>query len=564
MELRRHWFVLVRWWWLVALSTIVAAAVSYAVSRQLTPVYSAASLIMVDQAQNPVTADYNSVLASEQLTRTYGQLLTTEPILTSTIAQLHLDVSAADLATMVKTTVVPNTELIQLAVENTDPAQARDVANTIARVFIEQNRQDKLGKSASSEQVLRQELADVDAQLKQTTAALDNARANGHAQSAETLQIQSLLSQQQSTYSQLIRSLEQVQLDQARVGDQIRVAEPARLPTVPVRPKTLLNVVLAGVVGLLVGLGMAYLIEYLDDTVKTPDDVEKSAGLISLGTIARMPRPRGVTSAVLNEEQSGLPIAEAYRILRTNVDFARVGQPGKVLLVTSASESEGKTTTVANLAIVMAQSGRRAIAVDSDLRRPSLHLAMGVSNENGLTNLLLDDNPDIGGALQPTVWPNLSVLTSGPIPPNPAELLGSDHMEQLLDRLREHADVLLLDSPPCLVVADPSILAARVDGVILVVDAGKTRAEALVRSKERLLRGSAHILGVVLNRLSSRISGYYQYDDDYRYSTQSAKRNGFSTNGHVGSGRGRRPTPSLQRADAARVGAAEPGEATTK
>src|SRR5207253_1737837 len=123
------------------------------------------------------------------------------------------------------------------------------------------------------------------------------------------------------------------------------------------------------------------------------------------------------------------------------------------------------------LAIVMAQSGRRVIAVDSNLRRPSLHLALGERNETGLTTLLLDDHPDIGGALRSTSWPNLLVLTSGPIPPNPAELLGSDNMERVLDRLRDTADLVLFDSPPCLVVADSSILGARVDGVILVVDA---------------------------------------------------------------------------------------------
>lgn len=541
MELRRNWFVLLRWWWLLALATGVAAGVSYVVSRQSAPVYSASTLILVDQAQNPVTADYNSVLASEQLTRTYSQLLTTQPILATTISQLRLDVLPEYLGTLIKTTVVPNTELIQLSVENTDPARARDVANTVARVFIEQNRQDKLGKSASSEQVLRQELADVDGQLKATTAALDNARANGRAQSAETLQIQSLLSQQQATYSQLIRSLEQVQLDQARVGDQIRVVEPAGLPTVPVRPKTLLNVVLAGAVGLLLGLGAAYLIEYLDDTVKTVEDIEKSADLVSLGTIARMRPVPGTTSAVLAAGQIGSPIAEAYRILRTNVDFARVGQPGKLLLITSANEGEGKTTTVANLAIVMAQSGRRVIVVDSDLRRPSLHRALGVRSENGLTTVLLDDPPDIGGALRPTSWPNLLVLTSGPIPPNPAELLGSDNMERVLDRLRDGADLVLFDSSPCLIVADPSILAARVDGVILVVDAGQTRVEELVRSKERLTRGSARVLGAVLNRLSRRIPDYYHDSYPYRSSNGTDRSHGSTTNGKIEAGGASRP-----------------------
>src|SRR5205823_14645719 len=140
-------------------------------------------------------------------------------------------------------------------------------------------------------------------------------------------------------------------------------------------------------------LGAAFLIEYLDDTVKSAKDIEDSVGLISLGTIARIPWQKGTGSALLGEDQNDSPVAEAYRILRTNIDFARVGQKGKVLLVTSANEQEGKSTTALNLAIIIGQSGRRVVVVDADLRRPSLHRAVGLSNEIGLTNLLLDEDP---------------------------------------------------------------------------------------------------------------------------------------------------------------------------
>ena len=198
-------------------------------------------------------------------------------------------------------------------------------------------------------------------------------------------------------------------------------------------------------------------------------------------------------------------------MLRTNVDFAQVSRPVQTLMVTSSHPGEGKTTTLVNLAISMAESGRRVIAVDSDLRRPTVHKVLGITNTVGLTNLLLTDNPDLGGALQSTHVPDLRVIPSGPIPPNPTELLRSPRMARLIERLRAEADLVLLDSPPVLAVADPMVLGAQIDGVILVVDAGVTRVQALAAAKEQLTRSSAQLLGVVLNKLSSTAGGYYYY-----------------------------------------------------
>ena len=527
--MNRNWFDLLRWWWLVALTTVLAAGVAYLVSRSLTPTYSASTLIIVDQSQNSVTTDYSSVLASQQLTRTYGQLITTHPYLAAAIAQLKLSMTPDELDKLVKTTVVVDTQLVSLSVENTDPALARDLANTIATVFIDQYRKNKLGQSASSEQAIRQDVANNEAQVKETTVTIDQAKASG-GQAADILQLQTLLAQQQSAHSTLVHSLEQVQLDQARISDQLRIVGPAELPTVPVRPRTLLNVGIAAAVGVILGLAAAFLLEYLDDTVKTAKDIEDSVRLTSLGSISRIPWQRASGKALLSAEQNDSPVAEAYRIVRTNIDFARVGQKGKVLMVTSANEQEGKSTTTLNLGIIFGQSGRSVVVVDADLRRPSLNKVLNLNNDVGLTNLLLEEDPIVARAIQPTPWPNLSVLTSGPIPPNPADLVGSDQMRLVIDRLQESVDLVLIDSPPCLAVADASIMTALADGVILVVDAGKTRVEALVRAKERLDRGaSAHLLGVVLNRLASRGAGYYQYR--YSYSSRDGKTGGSSSNG---------------------------------
>ncbi|HLZ09898.1 MAG TPA: CpsD/CapB family tyrosine-protein kinase, partial [Chloroflexota bacterium] len=172
------------------------------------------------------------------------------------------------------------------------------------------------------------------------------------------------------------------------------------------------------------------------------------------------------------------------------------------------------------------------IAVDSDLRRPMLHHVFDVENVFGLTNLLLTNEPDLTSAILPTRVPNLRVVASGPLPPNPSELLGSARMERLLARLRDEAELIILDSPPVLAVTDPTILAAKVDGVILVVDAGKTRNDPLSRAKSTLDRGPAHLLGIVMNRVSNRVGGDYSYDYN-RYYAKGAD-GGLSQNGHTG------------------------------
>jgi capsular exopolysaccharide synthesis family protein len=209
-------------------------------------------------------------------------------------------------------------------------------------------------------------------------------------------------------------------------------------------------------------------------------------------------------------------------MLRTNLQFSTVDRPFKTLLITSANPTEGKSTTLANLAVVMAQAGLSVIAVDSDLRRPLLHKIFRLPNAEGLTNALLHSNPEPDAYLQATDVENLQVLTTGPLPPNPAELLGSERMKGLVAHLKGKADILLFDSPPSLAVADAAILAAQLDGVLLVVDAGSTRRELVTRAVEGLNKIGANLLGVALNRLSSRGGGYYYYY--YHYYSEEGER----------------------------------------
>jgi len=204
------------------------------------------------------------------------------------------------------------------------------------------------------------------------------------------------------------------------------------------------------------------------------------------------------------------PVAEAYRQLRTNIQFSSLDRPLRTLLVTSTSQEEGKSTTLANLAVTIAQTGNNVVLVDCDLRRPSLHEIFGLSNASGLTNVVMEGTPS-QLPLQESGIPNLQVLTSGPLPPNPAELLGSQRMVEVIDQLRERAGYILCDSPPVIAVTDAAVLATRMDGVLLVLRAGRTKRELAQKAKAILEKVNANLVGVVLNNVKYDSSLHHYY-----------------------------------------------------
>ena len=291
----------------------------------------------------------------------------------------------------------------------------------------------------------------------------------------------------------------------ARPGS-VSIARPAAVPESPVSPQLLVNLALAVVLGCLLAGGLGLLLDYLDDTVKSAEDIEAVAGLPTLAQIGRFRVKTGPAFATELQSRS----AEAYRQLRTNVHFTTLGKDLKTIVITSAHAEEGKSTTAANLATVLAQAGDRVILVDTDLRRASLNETFDGPNSFGLTGLLLKDVDDPALALIATRWKNLRLLPSGVLPPNPSELLTSARMQRLVAQLREMADYVIFDTPPVLAVTDAIVLAARMDGTILVTLAGRTRSEALRMAAQTLKQANARLFGVVLNKAKIR-SG----DDDY-------------------------------------------------
>ncbi len=291
------------------------------------------------------------------------------------------------------------------------------------------------------------------------------------------------------------------------------IVDPASLPETPVAPQPTRNLALAAVLGLLLGLGAAVLRELLDTTVKTNEDVVETAQSAVMGNIAY--DSHAVKKPLVTDLGSHAPRVEAFRVLRTNLQFVNIDSPSKVFVVTSSVPGEGKTTTSTNLAITLAQAGQRVLLVEGDLRRPKISENLHLETAVGLTTVLVG-RIDLEDAIQDYSVENLSVLTSGTIPPNPAELLQSQAMGDALKRMRKMFDVIIIDAPPLLPVTDAALLTSQSDGALLVVRHGKTTKDQLSHSMARLQAVGGRALGVVLNMVPLRRGGD-AYGDSYGY-----------------------------------------------
>jgi succinoglycan biosynthesis transport protein ExoP len=313
-------------------------------------------------------------------------------------------------------------------------------------------------------------------------------------------------------------------------GTKVSVQNHSRLGVL-VGPTRMRTILIAFVLSLLAGVGLAFLLDFLDDTIKTVDDVDRYISLPALALIPAMrsdkPRLRGGEQAPVDPNDATAlalvkdvrsPIAESYRHLRTSLLLSSAGTAPRTILVTSSQPSEGKTTTAINTAFMLAQTGAQVLIIDCDLRRPRLHAHFNISNARGLTNCLSGEASEFDSVIQSYVHlPNLKLLPSGPMPPNPAELLGSEEMRKLLASLSERFTHVIVDSPPAISFTDASILSTFVDGVILVVHGGRSSRAVVRRAKQQLLDVGAHIFGIVLNNVKIEKTSDYYYGGYYGY-----------------------------------------------
>lgn len=529
MKIRQYASILLHWLWPIVLATAVAGLSAFVTSRLTTPVYSASSRLLINQApagRNSV--DYTSILTSERLAQTYSSLLTGRPVLEAAIAALNLDTTSTALGKRISVNLVRDTQLIEVTVENEDPALAARLANLIPETFSQQNDALQQSRYASTKTSLSNELDTINTQIEGLQKTIDQLGAATSAEDqAKLSRLQTELTQARQTYATVLQSYENVRLAEAQATSNVVLVEPAVAPSKPVRPRTAFNTALAALVGLILAVGVVLLIEYLDDSIRSDEQVRDILQAPVIGVVSKLAAPR---SGPISLAEPRSPVVEAFRSVRTNILYAGVDKPLQRIMVTSAGPAEGKTFLASNLAVVMAQAGLRVILVDADLRRPSIHKVFNRPNRNGLTDLMLQTANGWSGVMQETAVRNLHIISSGPIPPNPSELLGSQKMNQLLDYLSQTSDAIIIDTPPILAVTDALVLARHADAVLLVVDAGTTRMGAALQAKAHLEKVGAKVLGVVMNKVATKGNGYYKYRYDhynYYYATETAgSRNG--------------------------------------
>jgi non-specific protein-tyrosine kinase len=519
-DLRRYMALAWHWAWLFVIAAALAGTAAYLLSSRETPIYEAVSTVLINEAPATVRTDYSSIVVSEQLAVTYSQLMTMEPVLIGVREELGL----SQMPGSIEVAPFKDSQLITIQVQDTDPVRAADIANTLPLVFAEQNRVLQEQRFSASKENLKAQLDEINGQIDETVKAIAALGAS-QANQAERDVLETTLVQYRQTYAGILQSYEQVRLAEAQSISNISVIEQADIPRAPIRPQPLRTGALAAVVGLMAAAGLVFLIEALDDSLKSPEEITEKLGLPVLGLIPT----HKVNGRPITAEQPRSPVSEAFRSLRTNLAYASIDTPLKTLMITSPSPEEGKSTISANLGIIMAQGGLLVAVVDADLRRPRIHQKLGLDNLSGMTDLFMLPEVVLNGEVQPTTVPNLVAITSGKLPPNPAELVGSEKMRSILEVVGKMVDIAILDTPPILAVTDAAALAPRTDGVIMVIKPGITKTGAARQAVDLLRRGGANILGVVLNDVNLKKSRYrYSYYKNYysnygKYYSESAK-----------------------------------------
>lgn len=510
-ELILYYRTLRKWLWLIILVAAAAGAIALLVTLTRPARYESTSKIIIGSAVlgNPQSVSQSDVAVWEQLTRTYAELFTTRPVLDNTITALNLNMSAEELEEKIEVRPITGTQLIEVVVtdENSERAQAIN-----AQLFTEVLRlapgssvdeeqlafiQGELTALAEDINALRQQIRDIDNELRADIPSERRTELE-----ASRLQKQSTLNTWQTSYGNF--------LEQVSVPSAIEVVEAASIGE-DVPRNAPLYAILAVLVGTSLSTGGVFLAEYIDDTIRNPEQISTQLHKNTLATIARIKGDEQREKLVaLSQPRS--PIAEAFRILRSNVLFSAPDEaPIRTVMVTSSSPSEGKSLTAANLAVVLAQAGYRVILVDADLRRPDLHSYFGADNRAGLTSEFIKSRDNNNSGMQNTGVPGLILMPSGPLPYNPAELIGSSRMREVIENLKDIADFVVLDSPPVYALADAPILSTQVDAVIFVIEAGRTGFRQARRALDQLQSVNANVLGIVLNRVKDQVATYAEY-----------------------------------------------------
>ena len=548
VDLQRFLDVLRRWWWLLLLGPLVLGITALLFSRLGTPLYVTQATIFV-QTQNPgsITPTHLDIEASQLLAATYRELITKRPTLEAVAASPEIPYSADQLASMVKVRAVPKTQLLEVAATSRNPEHAAQIANTVAQTFIGRVQEnwlaelERLRLAAEDRGVLNnQELLDAqELALQRVNEILKNL-----ADSMVTSE--ALFETQVSALTGLtdaFETLTNLTSAQGPIGAHLStlaslsIVESAPIPDTPVDSASREFTTLFAALGLgaLLSFAVVYLLEYFNDKVRSLHQIEKAFRVTTLGVVSRWRDKLLAEDGLLVAHHPHTLYAEMFRQVRANFQISVATHAGKVFMLTSPDSGTGNTTMVVNLGISLAQDGIRVVLVDGDLRHPALHQRFNFPNTTGLSSLLNNGDGLMHSVLQSSSVEGLSVLTSGPVPPNPVELLGSHSLDTIIDALRQSFDIVLFDSSPLIAIADPVVLARKVDGVVLVAVPNKTKTKGLGDGIRQIQYTGTPIVGVLLNKAPLR-----HRDKRYRYSSAYIV-GGQGENAEVASGKGTQP-----------------------
>lgn len=412
---------------------------------------------------------------------------------------------ASELAGMVNLVQTQNTDVFDIMATNTDPLLARDIAQTYAEEYIASRQLSAIRELSEARRELWNRIQEVEDEIER---AMEEARqyTQGNVPTTVLNEAQRAVSLWVSLYEKYItlriaESLEQRGLE---------IIQPAR-PGVKTSPRPTRNAVLAIFLGLILGVGLAFLVEYLDSSLHTREDFEKYYDTTIIGEIPCIEADTLPQNHIIYFERPQHPAVEGYRNLRTNLQFLNLEGETRVILFTSAGPEEGKSTVMINMGAALSEMGKKVLLVEADLRKPVLDRYFKVSPGKGISGVLAGTTT-LDEAIQPTGYDNLYVLASGVKPPNPAELVASESMRSVLERVKQSADFILVDSPPVLAASDAMAMAPMVDGVILMANHARADRESARRTSELLRRVNARILGLVINNIALETKyGYYHY-----------------------------------------------------
>ncbi|KAF0124449.1 MAG: capsular exopolysaccharide family [Elusimicrobia bacterium] len=554
-DLTYYWDLLMRRRWVALSAWLAAVIITALVTFNMRPVFQAQALLVIEKERgnNVVYQGGPSVERSnEDYYQTQYKLLKSEALLKTVHNRLDLarheefkdPYGYRKLIKPVAIAPVPRSRLVYIKVDSYDRLLASQIANTIAQVFIEQNlsnqlfiskdvlaalQDDKKGQSraiyeslpAVVNNPLIQQLKQDTAKLQAQVAEASNRYTARHPQlTAMTANYEALRGQLKAETDKIIQSLK-IDLSGQLMGNNIRLIDAAVPPMGPIKPRKLFNMLLAVIGGFVLAIFAAVLVEFIDQTVRTQEDVENKLGLPFLGSVPMTRQTKTYTAYnhLLLQEHS--LISESVRNLRTMVDFAEVGQQSKSFMVTSSVQGEGKSYVGANLATAFAQAGEKVLVVDGDLRRSNLHKLFRVSNAKGLSDFLAGGRSveDIAPLIQATDVKGLSILTCGPRPPNPAELLNTPRLSAFLNWAAAEYDRLIIDCPPMFPISDALLWGKYIKGCVFVTAFGKTRVPLIKNAARRLTQAGIKVLGNVVNmaKFGGLSYSYYGYSYQYNY-----------------------------------------------